>query len=194
MPKRDSRRRSNPSKPPAGKQRRVLLMLAWYRVEMHRAVAQFAREHDWRLDDISATCQLIPHGWRGDGVLVKLSGDPKHPVDAFVRRLRVPVVDLGFFGHTIGAPSLRIDNDRVGVLAVEHLWARGIRRFVWYPSISAGAALERERSVRAEVQRLGGHAWAATSRRSPPPPSPPHTCATRCHWGASWRGCVTRSA
>lgn len=114
--------------------RSVLMMLGIYNVAIHRAVAQYAAEHDWHLNADMAAVPVVPKGWTGDGVLAGL-GDWNAPVH-FVKAIRargVPVVDIyNAAAHEVSLPRVLGDHRAAGCLAAEHFLERGWRHFAWF--------------------------------------------------------------
>lgn len=95
-------------------------------------IGLFAKEAGWNI----VTGDLFfdgLRGWRGDGALVTLRGNPT--ILSFLRRLRrrgVPVVDMTFEHPEIGIPRVSVDNRAIGRLAAVHFAERGYRHTAWF--------------------------------------------------------------
>jgi LacI family transcriptional regulator len=112
------------------KQRTVLMLLARYNHPFHLGISRYAGEHRWHLGASFTSTGILPHGWRGDGVLTTLNQNPH--LLAFLRRLRVPVVDLLIQRPDVALPRVAGDNEAIGRIAAEHFLDRGFRSFAWY--------------------------------------------------------------
>jgi len=96
-----------------------------------RGVAQYSREHGpWAIDFTPHGLDAPPpgglRGWRGDGVLARI--EDRRMADA-VRRTGAPVVELRGMLPDLRFPHIGVDNRAVVEVALEHLLARGLRRF-----------------------------------------------------------------
>jgi DNA-binding LacI/PurR family transcriptional regulator len=98
-----------------------------------RGIAQFARENGWWsifVEPRGVNEQLrIPAGWRGDGVIARVTS---RQLDWEVRSLGVPSVNVSW-SRVPGSdrPQVIPDEDAVGRLAAEHSHDRGFRRFAY---------------------------------------------------------------
>jgi LacI family transcriptional regulator len=126
--------------------------LAWYSIAIHRGITRFAHSAGWILDGGFVREGSLPARWRGDGVIV-VSGIHAD-VDAFVARLRVPTVNIGY--HAPKLPSVAADSAAVGRLAAEHFLSRGFRHFAFYESSRTPGEISR-RDGFVEVLRKAGH-------------------------------------
>ena len=109
-------------------QRNILILMEWYDHRIRQGIGHYAREHNWHLtvDERS----LIPRGWEGDGVLTVFYR--RRDIVTYVRRLTIPVVDLGLYRPDIAIPRVVGDHARIGAMAAEHFAARGFRHTAWF--------------------------------------------------------------
>ena len=68
-------------------------------------------------------------GWDGDGVIAMVSAETDLKV---VQKLHCPVVNLSGALANVALPRVRVDYERAGHLAAEHLLNRGFERFAFY--------------------------------------------------------------
>ncbi len=102
----------------------VLLALGWYHPNLHRGVARYAGEHGWHLNSSFALDGIVPRIWQGDGIVTQqLWTRGRCPVEALLRRTRIPAVKIG----------LHVQNDdlAIGRLAAAHFLNRGFRQFAY---------------------------------------------------------------
>jgi len=109
-------------------QRNILILMEWYDHRIRQGIGHYAREHNWHLtvDERS----LIPRGWEGDGVLTVFYR--RADIVAYVRRLTIPVVDMGLYRPDIRLPRVAGDHARIGAMAAEHFAERGFRHTAWF--------------------------------------------------------------
>ncbi|MFI4873898.1 MAG: substrate-binding domain-containing protein [Blastopirellula sp. JB062] len=117
----------------------VLLALGWYYPELHRGVARFARDHRWHVtfdfDD------MVPHDWRGDGVITLLGAQQQ--LWEKLRQFDVPIVDLSESRPDIALPRVTMDNAAIGRMAAEHFLDRGFRHFAFVHRWELGVSCRR---------------------------------------------------
>ena len=89
--------------------------------------------------------------WDGHGAFAMID---RQNVQA-ARRLRIPVVNLSCSLEQAGLPRARIDEQRVGVVAAEHLIECGFRRFAYYGFEPAWYSSEREKGFATAVKDAG---------------------------------------
>ncbi len=111
-------------------QRNILILMEWYDHRIRQGIGRFAREHNWHLTVDERA--LIPRGWEGDGVLTVFYR--QRELVSFVRRLRIPVVDMGLYHPEIPLPRVAGDHFRIGRLAAEHFSERGFLYAAWFSS------------------------------------------------------------
>ncbi len=112
------------------KQRNILILMEWYDHRIRQGIGQYARNHNWHLtvDERS----MIPRGWSGDGVLTVF--DNRSDIVRYIRRLTLPVVDMGLYRPDIPLPRVVGDHERIGAMAAGHFADRGFRHTAWFSS------------------------------------------------------------
>lgn len=137
--------------------RSILLALTWYDHRIHAGVARFALEHGWNLDARMANSKEALTDWSGDGVVCKLGCSTPDPgLHAFVRDLRLPLVDMSFFHQGLRKTTMvEFDNHAVARLATEHFLGRGIRNFAYFPATASLSVADRRECFCAELKRRG---------------------------------------
>ena len=108
----------------------VLLLLGRYNPAFHRGIARYAGAHRWHLCVDMADRGIIPHGWRGDGILTTLGNRPE--LLRFIRKAALPTVDLIAQRPDVQLPRVVGDNEMIGRIGAEHFLDRGFRHFAWY--------------------------------------------------------------
>jgi LacI family transcriptional regulator len=115
-----------------GKSRkRVLLLLQDYDHRHHAGVARYAAQAGWALEDAYTQLRSLPDNWEGDGV-ISFHGPSQQFVD-WLKRAKVPVVDMGEDQGISDFPRVQTDNQKIAALAIEHFAERGYRNvgYVW---------------------------------------------------------------
>lgn len=137
--------------------RRVLLALAWYSVAVHRGVTRYAHEAGWILDGGFVRGALVPRIWQGDGVITVIGVQPN--LDRYVRKLDLPVVNIGYGTGDDPYPSVSTDVQAVAAMAADHFVTRGFRNIAYYQFNEApGEVMHRKAFVDACAQRgVGAH-------------------------------------
>ena len=111
-------------------QRNILILMEWYDHRIRQGIGQYAREHNWHLTVDERN--VIPRGWEGEGVLTVFRS--RSDIARYVRRLAIPVVDLGLYRPDIPLPRVAGDHERIGALAAEHFADRGFVHTAWFSS------------------------------------------------------------
>jgi LacI family transcriptional regulator len=114
------------------KSKDVLLAVTPPSPQRNEGVARFARAAGWNLLVANRLMRALG-GWRGDGALVTLRGEPE--LMELVRRLRrrgIPVVDLTAEHPELRLPRVCGDNRAIGRLAAEHFIERNHRHAAWF--------------------------------------------------------------
>ena len=144
--------------------RRVLVLLNWNDPTIFQAVGAYAREAGWHLDTRFFFDAAVPHGWRGDGMIVSSGARPE--LQRFIRRQapRQPVVICGANNPGISAPIVTSDNRAVGCLAAAHVLERGHRHFAWFSPASGTVADLRREGFSATLRAAGYDCHALETR------------------------------
>lgn len=131
---------------------RVLVLLAWYATEVFRGIARGAQSAHWIMDSSYERNGKIPLHWQGDGIIAVLGVDPE--VDAFVKRSRVPIVNIGY-SFPEAAPRVMADQEAITRLAVDHFFVRGFRHFAYYQRSGNPGDCGRGQAFRAALAARG---------------------------------------
>ena len=110
------------------RQRHILILMEWYDHRIRQGIGQYARANNWHLSVNERT--LIPSGWEGDGILTVFHR--RRDLARYIRRAKVPVVDLGLYRPDIPLPRVVGDHTRIGALAADHFAERGFRHTAWF--------------------------------------------------------------
>ena len=107
-----------------------------YDREIAKGVAQYAREvGDWRLYVEEEQARRLPDfgTWPGQGIIASFDTEP---VVRTVMAAGLPIVAVGGGGGVCdaasGIPYVDTDNERIAILAAEHLLERAIPHFGFY--------------------------------------------------------------
>ena len=109
-------------------QRNILILMEWYDHRIRQGIGQYARGHNWHLTVDERV--RVPSGWDGDGVLTVFHH--RKDITQFLRRLTIPVVQMGLYRPDIPLPRVTGDHERIGILAAEHFVERGFRHTAWF--------------------------------------------------------------
>jgi LacI family transcriptional regulator len=97
--------------------------------------------------------------WRVDGVIAQIN---TQPMLGELRGLGVPVVNVAtYLGPLADVPSVVSDNVAIGVMAAEHLLAKGLRRFGYVDSSSSAPGSARGTAFARAVEEAGAQCSAA---------------------------------
>jgi len=114
-------------------QANILILMEWYDHHIREGIGRFALEHNWHLTiDERAS---IPKGWQGEGVLTVFN--KRSDIAEYVRKLPIPVVDMGLYHPEIALPRVTGDSLRIGELAGEHFAERGYQHTAWFSRVSS---------------------------------------------------------
>ena len=141
--------------------RDVLLAMLPSSPYRNEGVRRFAREAGWNILEANNLIGGLG-GWRGDGALVTLRGDPD--ILSLARRLRrrgIPVVDLTAEHPDIQIPRVCVDNRATGRLAASHFAERNHRNAAWFSTDWS--------PVHAERYAGFAEGWATVPGASGPP-------------------------
>lgn len=144
---------------PTSSQKSVLLALSRYSPSTHMGVARFACEQNWHLNCEMAFSGRLPEGWRGDGIIAVL--DHREEVVDFVKRAKVPAVDLSVIREDIKVPRVSGDHFAIGQTAGELFLERGFQHFAWFTTRDDRAAQLREQGFLGcvEPQAITAQRW-----------------------------------
>lgn len=106
----------------------VLVLMELYDHRIRQGIGKFAAEHRWHLT-VSDGCTL-PQGWAGDGLLVQIN--KRADFIRYVRRQKVPCVDMWIFRPDIPLPRISGDQCLIGQTAADHLLERGFRHATYF--------------------------------------------------------------
>ncbi len=122
-----------------------------------RGIAHFAEKHaHWHLlidprdhEQRSA----LPDGWRGDGIIARISS--RFQMEQF-REKRLPVVNVDdVYDRLDGVGTVLTDENERARLALEHLVARGFRKFAYFAPPSHRYSKKRGEAFVKAVRGLG---------------------------------------
>jgi len=109
----------------------VLLAMGWYVHEINVGVARYARSAGWILEDLASHSGVVEPDWEGDGIITLIE-DAKSPLLGFLKKARVPVVDLTGQLPNLPFPRVLPDNHAIGRLAAEELSGRGFKHTAFF--------------------------------------------------------------
>jgi len=131
-------------------QRNILVLMEWYDHGIRQGIGRYALEHNWHLTvDERAR---VPRGWEGDGILTVFHR--RREIVAYLRRQRVPIVDMGLYHPEIALPRVVGDHTRIGALAAEHFADRGFRQTAWFSTAFSPIDSLRLKGFRAQCTSL----------------------------------------
>ena len=105
------------------KTKHILLLLEWYDYRIHKGVAQMARKYGWHLDcpknqsSISLKSGILKD-WDGDGCIAMIESNETFE---YLENKNIPIVDLGLRTHKNPVFRMTTDNEKIGMMAAEHL-------------------------------------------------------------------------
>ena len=102
--------------------------MEWYDHRIREGIGRYAAEKNWYVT-VNDGCAL-PQGWSGDGILALIN--KRNDLIRYIRRKRVPCVDLGAFRLDIPMPRICGDHRRIGEIAADHLIERGYRDAAYF--------------------------------------------------------------
>ena len=115
--------------------RSVLVILGWHDTRILLTLARYACNADWHLETRHFFDDVLPRGWRGDGMIVSY---PERPdLRRFIRRQapRQPTVLIERNNPGLRVPQVAEDNFAAGQLAAEHFLERGHKHFVLFNTL-----------------------------------------------------------
>jgi LacI family transcriptional regulator len=108
----------------------VLMLLGSYDQSAHEGIAEYAGQHGWHLNVSILKEFKLPKRWQGDGIIASLNHNKS--LVAFVKKARVPVVDLSIWRDDIELPRVVADNSAIGQLGAEHFLNMGHQHYAWF--------------------------------------------------------------
>jgi LacI family transcriptional regulator len=112
----------------------VLVLMELYDHRIRQGIGRYATEHDWFLTFCDgctrSRASLLPQGWSGDGILTQLGA--RQEVVRYVRRQKVPCVDMWISRPDIPLPRISGDQRLIGRTAADHLLERGFRHAAYF--------------------------------------------------------------
>lgn len=111
-------------------QKTVLLALGWYDHRLLIGIASYAATHHWHLSTNLIHEQVIPWGWRGDGVLAWLGAGDE--LAEFVVSVKKPTVDFSLRRPELQFPRVLQDHANSAAMVAEHFLSRGLKNFLFY--------------------------------------------------------------
>lgn len=134
------------------KRKRISLVVAYFDVQVHRGVAEYARRHHWILDAHPHHPTRRPEVCEGDGVLFL---NERLDVPDVIRVFPNPAVNLGRSHEPERYPEVRTDAKAIGSLAAEHLMRCGLTRFACVVSDESPYLRGRGEAFAAHVHEAG---------------------------------------
>ncbi|CAI8361135.1 MAG: Xylose operon regulatory protein [Opitutia bacterium UBA7350] len=110
--------------------RKVLMLLGSYDALAHAGIARAARELNWHLDVSLLKTFQFPVRWEGEGIITSLNQSQR--LLSFIRRAKLPTVDLSTWRSDIKCARVAADNEAIGRAAAEHLVALGHQNYAWF--------------------------------------------------------------
>ena len=110
--------------------RHVLMILGSYDQSAHEGIADYAGEHGWHLNVSILKDFHLPRHWHGDGIITSLNNS--RDLEHFVRRARVPKVDLSIWREDLRMPRVVADNAAIGRLGAQHFIEMGHSHCAWF--------------------------------------------------------------
>jgi len=112
----------------------VLVLMELYDHRIRQGIGRYAAEHDWFLTFCDGCTHSganpLPQGWSGDGILAQINR--RADVIRYIRRQRVPCVDMWVSRPDIPLPRITGDQRLIGQTAAEHLFERGFRQAAYF--------------------------------------------------------------
>jgi LacI family transcriptional regulator len=148
-----------------------------YDLQVMTGVAAYLQEGHYYsifIEENALKDQRLPdlRSWAGDGIIADFD-DPA--VARLVVQSRLPTVAFGggygWYAANSSIPYFYTNNERIAVLAAEHLAERGFRHFAYCGYAATpinGWSAERETAFRAHVERLGRRCEVFEDRRRRP--------------------------
>lgn len=136
------------------KRRNILLALGWKDHRLLQGIGRYSADSNWHIASESVTHDFnVPWGWEGDGVVAWLSENEE--LADFVEGLGVPTVDFSLRRRHLPFAHVSQDHAACARLAAEHLFEKGIRRFMCHCDTENWVQAERWNGFVQAVRELG---------------------------------------
>lgn len=133
----------------------VYLLMDWYEHEINRGVSDYARQANWILEDASAHATRLNPEWTGNGIIVLgIRRNDRVKID-FIRKRKIPAVDLINESDELILPRVLPDNYAIGKTAAEHFLSRGFENLAYYQAFNANVERERMQGFHETVVAAG---------------------------------------
>ncbi len=152
---------------PAG---RILLLMGWYSIAIHRGVARYAKQAGWALDSASVRNASAAPVWEPDGIIAMLG--PNAEIASMVASFKLPTVHIGY-QKVFPAPRVANDNQAIAALAVQHFVERGFQHLAFYFKGVSKCELERMECFQAACRKAGRTFHLIDARSGLPKDCPP---------------------
>ena len=150
--------------------RRILLLMGWYSIAIHRGVARYAKQAEWALDSASVRNASAAPVWEPDGVIAMLG--PNAEIASLVASFKLPTVNIGYQDIS-PAPRVANDNKAIAELAVQHFVERGFQHLAFYFKGVSKCELERKECFQAACKSANRTFHLIDARAGLPKNSPP---------------------
>ncbi len=150
--------------------RRILLLMGWYSIAIHRGVARYAKQAGWALDSASVRNANAAPVWEPDGVIAMLG--PNAEIAALVASFKLPTIHIGY-QNVSPAPRVANDNKAIAELAVRHFVERGFQHLAFYFKDVSKCELERKECFQAACKTAGRTFHLIDARSGLPKDCPP---------------------
>ena len=135
--------------------RTVLLAFATIHPGVYRGAARYAKEHEWHLVTDMVTAHVLPHEWKGDGILSHVGY--WNELAEFLLRCEVPKVDLSWMGARQGLPTIQANHSDMGKMAAHFFLERSYQNVAWAPFVTDDVNEERYNGLRSTLEEQQQH-------------------------------------
>ncbi|MFA7172926.1 MAG: DNA-binding transcriptional regulator [Kiritimatiellia bacterium] len=137
----------------------VLVLMHLYDHRIRQGIGRYAKERGWFLTFCDGCTHggvsLLPQGWSGDGILTQIGS--RQEILSYIRKQRVPSVDLCIFRPEVRMPRITGDQLLIGKVAADHLIERGFRRAVFFSTEDQHPHKLREAGFAQQFKAFSGH-------------------------------------
>ena len=117
-----------PSKRATLSQPSILLAFDWFDIRLYRGIYKYAKEAGWHMSPYLMSNRFVPQGWPGDGAITCYGESLRDFIDG----LDIPTVDVTIEAMPRTVPRVVVDNEKIGRMAADHLYARGYTHYAYY--------------------------------------------------------------